>query len=63
MLTHFSAMLIFALCVSVVFGITQRSRAEDDDPLRRVLLRALGGRDHRRQLGDVGHQALAAFVH
>ena len=24
MLTHFSAMLIFALCVSVVFGITQR---------------------------------------
>ena len=25
MLTHFSAMLIFALCVSVVFGITQRA--------------------------------------
>jgi flagellar biosynthesis protein FliR len=25
MLTHFSAMLIFALCISVVFGITQRS--------------------------------------
>lgn len=26
MLTHFSAALIFALCVSVVFGITQRSQ-------------------------------------
>ncbi|MGA8937816.1 MAG: hypothetical protein WB439_01505 [Acidobacteriaceae bacterium] len=25
MLTHFSAMLIFAACVSVVFGITQRA--------------------------------------
>ena len=25
MLTHFSAALIFALCISVVFGITQRS--------------------------------------
>jgi flagellar biosynthesis protein FliR len=25
MLTHFSAMLIFALCTSVVFGITQRA--------------------------------------
>jgi flagellar biosynthesis protein FliR len=25
MLTQFSAMLIFALCVSVVFGITQRA--------------------------------------
>jgi hypothetical protein len=25
MLTHFSAMLLFALCVSVVFGITQRA--------------------------------------
>jgi hypothetical protein len=25
MLTHFSAMLLFALFVSVVFGITQRS--------------------------------------
>ncbi len=25
MLTHFSAMLIFALCISVVFGITQRA--------------------------------------
>ena len=24
MLSHFSAMLIFALCISVVFGITQR---------------------------------------
>ena len=26
MLTHFSAMLIFAACVSVVFGITQRAQ-------------------------------------
>ncbi|MFP5233256.1 MAG: hypothetical protein ACLGQX_11595 [Acidobacteriota bacterium] len=26
MLTHFSAMLIFALCISVVFGITQREQ-------------------------------------
>ena len=26
MLTHFSAMLIFAVCVSVVFGITQRDQ-------------------------------------
>lgn len=25
MLSHFSAMLIFALCTSVVFGITQRA--------------------------------------
>jgi putative Mn2+ efflux pump MntP len=25
MLTHFSAVLVFALCVSVVFGITQRT--------------------------------------
>jgi hypothetical protein len=25
MLTHFSAMLIFALCASVVFAITQRA--------------------------------------
>ncbi len=25
MLTHFSAVLLFALCVSVVFGITQRA--------------------------------------
>jgi flagellar biosynthesis protein FliR len=25
MLTHFSAMLVFALCISVVFGITQRA--------------------------------------
>ena len=25
MLTHFPAVLLFALCVSVVFGITQRS--------------------------------------
>ncbi len=28
MLTHFSAMLIFALCVSVVFGITQRAESK-----------------------------------
>ena len=26
MLSHFSALLIFALCLSVVFGITQRSQ-------------------------------------
>ncbi len=25
MLTHFSAMLLFALCTSIVFGITQRA--------------------------------------
>jgi flagellar biosynthesis protein FliR len=25
MLTHFSAMLLFALCMSIVFGITQRA--------------------------------------
>lgn len=25
MLSHFSAMLIFALCISVVFGVTQRA--------------------------------------
>ncbi len=25
-LSHFSAMLLFALCVSVVFGITQRAQ-------------------------------------
>ena len=25
MLTHFSAMLVFAACLSVVFGITQRA--------------------------------------
>ncbi len=25
MLTHFSAVLLFALCISVVFGITQRA--------------------------------------
>jgi hypothetical protein len=25
MLTHFSAMLLFAFCTSVVFGITQRA--------------------------------------
>jgi flagellar biosynthesis protein FliR len=25
MLTHFSAALLFALCISVVFGITQRA--------------------------------------
>ena len=25
MLSHFSAVLLFALCVSVVFGITQRT--------------------------------------
>ncbi len=25
MLSHFSAMLIFALCISIVFGITQRA--------------------------------------
>jgi hypothetical protein len=25
MLSHFSSVLIFALCVSIVFGITQRS--------------------------------------
>jgi len=25
MLSHFSAALLFALCISVVFGITQRS--------------------------------------
>lgn len=25
MLSHFSAVLIFALCISVVFGITQRA--------------------------------------
>ena len=31
MLTHFSAMLIFALCISVVFGITQR-----DTPKRMI---------------------------
>ncbi len=26
MLSHFSATLIFALCISVVFGITQRAQ-------------------------------------
>jgi len=26
MLSHFSALLIFALCISVVFGITQRDK-------------------------------------
>jgi hypothetical protein len=26
MLSHFSALLIFAMCLSVVFGITQRSQ-------------------------------------
>ena len=25
MLTHFSALLIFSLCLSIVFGITQRA--------------------------------------
>jgi hypothetical protein len=25
MLTHFSALLVFALCIAVVFGITQRA--------------------------------------
>jgi hypothetical protein len=25
MLTHFSALLVFSLCLAVVFGITQRS--------------------------------------
>jgi len=25
MLTHFSALLVFSLCLSVVFGITQRA--------------------------------------
>ena len=33
-------------------------RTANDDPLRRLLLRPLRGRGHRRQLGDVGHQAL-----
>ena len=26
MLSHFSALLIFALCIAVVFGITQRAQ-------------------------------------
>ena len=25
MLTHFSAVLVFSLCISIVFGITQRA--------------------------------------
>lgn len=28
-LTHFSAALLFAVCASVVFGITQRNTARD----------------------------------
>ena len=28
-LTHFSAALLFALCASIVFGITQRNNARD----------------------------------
>jgi hypothetical protein len=28
MLTHFSALLIFSLCLSIVFGITQRDQSK-----------------------------------
>ncbi len=57
-LTHFSAVVLFSLFTSVVFGITQRSSPEDDDPLRRLLLRPLPRRHHRRELADVAGQAL-----
>ena len=56
-LTHFSAVLLFSLFTSVVFGITQRPNP-NDDPLRRLLLRPIRRRHYRRELADVAHQAL-----
>ena len=57
--SHFTAALVFALCASVVFGITQRDNTPRDDPLRPLLLRLVHRRSPRGRLGDVVHQAVA----
>ena len=59
-LSHFNAALLFALCASTVFGITQRSTTRDMIPLRRLLLRTVHWRSDCGRLGDVGDQTLTA---
>ena len=55
-LSHFSAVLLFAVCVSIVFGITMRDTPRAHGPLRALLLR------HVRWIGDcaeLGHVFIA----
>ncbi len=58
--SHFTAALIFSLCASVVFGITQRDNTRADDSVRLLLLRLVHRRSADRWLGHVVHQALAS---
>ena len=51
--SHFTAVLLFALCASVVFGITQRETPARMFRYGAVLLRAVRGLGHRAELGDV----------
>ena len=58
-MTHFSALVLFALCASVVFGIAQRN-ATPHDPVRDLLLLALHRLRRAAQLAHVPHRPLAA---
>ncbi len=58
-LSHFSAVLLFATFASVVFGITQRTHAEGDGSVWSLLLGYACRNRDRCQLGDVVHPSLA----
>ena len=48
-LSHFNAALLFALCASIVFGITQRSTTRDMLRYGALLLRHVRRRRDRRR--------------
>ena len=57
-LSHFSAALLFALCASIVFGITQRNTPRDMMRYGAYCFALFVGGCHRRRVGDVVDQAL-----
>ena len=56
--SHFTAVLLFALCASVVFGITQRETPRRMVRYGALLLCAVRGLDDRAELGDVPDRAI-----
>ena len=56
--SHFTAVLLFALFTSVVFGITQRSETRAMIRYGVYCFCLFVAGNHRRQLGDVADQAL-----
>ncbi len=56
--SHFTAVLLFALFASVVFGITQRSEPRAMVRYGIYCFSLFIARNHRGQLADVAHQSL-----